>query len=194
MSEANTNPNVDPNTQNTDPNGQQNTDPNTDPNKGKDENFIPKSRFDEVNNKYKEMKAQLDELLTKKEVDEVESKKKAGEYEDLYNKTKNDLDKFKNESKSFKERTEALEGVINSMLETKLQTVPEEFRDLIPSGMAPEAKLAWLAQAEAKGLFGSVSKKEQALGGNTNPSGKQNSDLSKLSPMELLKAAYSQAK
>lgn len=167
---------------------------NTDANKGdkgKNDNFIPKERFDEVNNKFKEMKTQFDAMMIAKEAEETEAKKKTGQFEDLYTKAKTELDKTNADVTTSKGRVEALEGVINSMLEAKIATIPEEFRGLVPDGMAPEQKLAWLAQAEAKGLFGATKKAETPLGGSTNPTGKQTTDTSKMSAMDLLKAGYS---
>jgi len=168
--------------------------------KGAD-NMIPKTRFDEINNKYKEMKTQLDNILTLKETEDRENeakklddKKKAGDFENLYNQSNTDLEKYKGESKTGKDRVESLEGIITVMLDAKLETIPEEYRGLIPE-LAPEAKLAWLTNAESKGLFGvKEDNSEKAIGGSTNPSGNQSADTSKLTPMELLKAAYSSIK
>lgn len=168
--------------------------------KGAD-NMIPKTRFDEINNKYKEMKEQLDAILALKETEdkenktkELEDKKKAGDFENLYNQSSTDLEKYKGESKTGKDRVESLEGIITVMLDAKLETIPEAYRGLIPE-LAPEAKLAWLTNAESKGLFGvKEDNSEKPIGGNTNPSGKQNSDMNKLTPMELLKAAYTTIK
>ena len=46
-----------------------------------------------------------------------------------------------------------LEEVVKGLLKGKLESVPEDKQDLIPDG-TPEDQLAWLAKAEAKGLFG----------------------------------------
>lgn len=155
------------------------------------ENMIPKSRFDEVNNKFKEVQKQLDALLKEKEQAEIESKKQQGKFEELYQTTLKERDTLKGEYETFSQRVQTLEGVINELVEAKLADVPEEFHDLIPSNLTPEQKLSWLANAEKKGLFGS-SKKDTPVGGQTNPSSKQTVDLSQMSAMELLKAGYGQ--
>lgn len=159
----------------------------------KSDQMIPKSRFDDVNSKYKELKEELDKIQEAQNKKEIDDKVKQGEFEKLYNDTMSELDTFKSNHTKASEKAQALEGVVNELVEAKLQNIPEEFHDLVPNGMSAEQKLSWLNQAESKGLF-TNKKTETPLGGNTNPGSKQNSDLSKLSPMELLKAAYSSRK
>lgn len=161
-----------------------------------DKNMIPKHRFDEVNGKYKELQKELEALKTEKaERDkkaaeqERKAKEQQGKFEDLYKTANHELTKTQENFKMTAERVQQLEAVINGLLEAKLGDVPEEYRDLLPEQMTPEAKLEWLANAEKKGLFKST-KKETPLGERTNPQGGQNADLNQLSPMELLRAAY----
>lgn len=172
---------------------------NTDTKKTEDKEFmIPKSRFDEVNNAYKEMKAKLAEIeeankkaeeeRAKKEQEEAEKK---GEFENLYNKTKNDLESVKNEYKAAKERIGVLEGVINQLLEAKLENIDKEYHDLIPDNMTPEQKLAWVTNAEKKGIFGKPNNANTPLGEQTNPKGgKEEVDVSKMNPFQMLLAGY----
>lgn len=152
------------------------------------EHMIPKTRFDEINSKFKETQKKLDELLTEREEADRKQKEKQGEFEDLYNKAKSEIDKFKGESKTMKDRVEALEGVINGLLEVKLEGVPEEYRDLIPDNLTPEQKLAWLNNAEKKGLFGK--KQETPVGQQTNPQQQNVGDPSTLNPLQMLLAGY----
>lgn len=168
------------------------------PNAGDKDKMIPKSRFDEVNNKYKEMQKQLDALLAdKKKADDEKvkadkkAKEEAGKFEELYKTTAGELDKFKVESETSKTRIGELEAVINGLLEAKMAGIPEEFHDIIPSNLTPEAKLAWVTTAEGKGLFGSAQqKKNEPVGKATNPNQQQTTDLNSLSPIELLRAGY----
>jgi chromosome segregation ATPase len=179
-----------PNGQSSD--GKENTETKTE-NK---EHMIPKSRFDEVNNAFKEMKKQLDEFKAaqakaeeerqKKEQEEAE---KRGEFEGLYKKAQSDLESVKEERKAAKARIEALEGVINGLLEQKLESIDKEYHDLIPEGMTPEQKLAWVSNAEAKGLFGKRTTNEP-LGEQTNPKGNQEVDFNKMNPLQMLLAGY----
>ena len=162
--------------------------------------MIPKSRFDEVNNKYKDIQKQLDALTaekTQKDTELAEKERKAkeeqGKFEELYKGANDELDRYKAESKTTKTRIQQLEAVINGLLEVKLEAVPENFRDLIPAHLTPEQKLEWLSAAEKKGLFGTVSqKKDVPVGSQTNPAGGATTDLNQMSPGQLLRMAYGQ--
>lgn len=172
--------------QNQDPQGQGST--NTEP-----EISIPKTRFDEVNNKYKALQEQLDQLNQAKEQEELEALKKKGEFEELYNSTQNELETFKANAKQTSERVEQLEGIINTLVDSELSAIPEELHDLIPSNFTPEQKLSWITQAKAKGIFGAVQKnekEEQPLGNSTNSQQQSQPDVSKMSVAELLRSAY----
>ena len=153
---------------------------NTESKDGQDKNpaehMIPKSRFDEVNQKFKDLQAKLDEFTSEKAKADAErqkaekkAKEEQGKYEELYKTTSDELGKFKDEHKNASQRVIQLETVINAMLETRLANVPEDFRDLVPANLNPEAKLEWLTAAESKGLFNAANqKKSQPVGESTN--------------------------
>lgn len=157
-----------------------------------DDKFIPKSRFDEVNTKFKEVQSQLEAIQKEKEQAELEDKKKRGEFENLYQETSQELEKYKSDYESTSQRVEQLEGLIQTMVEVELESVPEELHDLIPDNMTPEQKLAWLSNAKKKGLFGKPNAKaDEPLGGSTNQgNGQQPLDVSKMSATQILKSAY----
>lgn len=157
----------------------------------KNEHMIPKSRFDEINNQYKQLKEQLDEINKQKEQQELEDKKKKGEFEELYQTTQQELENTKTEYQKTSERVEQLEGIIQTLVDAELEAVPEELQDLIPENYTPEEKLNWITQAKKKGLFGTVeSKEDQELGGATNHNQQTQVDVSKMSVAEMLKSAY----
>ena len=171
--------------------GKKNTD-----NKKADKNkeiMIPKSRFDEVNNAYKELKAKLAELEETHKKKEQEEAEKRGEFESLYNQTKADLEKVTQNYKTTQKRVEVLEGVINELLEAKLENIDEKYHDLIPENLTPEQKLAWVVKAEKKGLFGNTNA-EIPLGEPTNPKAKEEVNVDKMNPLQLLLAGYSKRK
>lgn len=155
--------------------------------------MIPKSRFDEVNNAYKELKAKLAELEEAHKKKEQEEAEKRGEFESLYNQTKADLEKVTQNYKSTQKRVEVLEGVINELLEAKLENIDEKYHDLIPENLTPEQKLAWVVKAEKKGLFGNTNA-EIPLGEPTNPKAKEEVNVDKMNPLQLLLAGYSKRK
>jgi ribonucleoside-triphosphate reductase len=123
------------------------------------EHMIPKSRFDEVNQKFKDVQKQLDDLLAAKTAAEKSEAEKRGEFEKLYQEANRSAETFKN-------RAEALEGVVTQLLEQRLESIPADLRDLIPAEYSVEQKLAWIANAEQKGLFSK--RQHQQIGGETN--------------------------
>ncbi|MGE7976609.1 hypothetical protein ACQKOK_27870 [Bacillus cereus] len=154
------------------------------------ETMIPKTRFDEVNTKLKEMadkvasfeKLQAD-AQAEAERKELEAKKEQGKFEELYLNSQKELDTLK-QSQS---RATELETVINGMVETKLKAVPEEMKDLIPANLTAEATLDWLNKAESKGLFGKAEVKE--IGKPSNKSTETPKvDKANLSPLDKILA------
>ena len=161
-------------------------------NKKDNDKFIPKTRFDEINSKYKELQEKVQKWEQEKEQAELEAQKKRGEFEELYNKTHNELENTKQSYETANQRVQELEGFISSMVEAKLETIPEDFHELIPENMTPEQKLSWLTNAEKKGLFGTAgnSKENEGLGDSTNAQQQQTVDISKMSVSELFRSAY----
>lgn len=87
------------------------------------------------------------------------------------------------------------EELINKLVETKLEQIPEEYRELIPDNLDLTQKLNWLDKAEAKGLFNKVEKKkpnvEIGKPMNIEP---ENVDTTKLTGSQLLSLAYNTIK
>ena len=84
-----------------------------------------------------------------------------------------------------KEAIEALDSVVKEMVED----IPEEMRDLVPD-LPPAQKIAWIRNAQKKGVFGGGQKESGP--DSKRPSGKQAVDLSGLSPVELRRMGYKQ--
>jgi hypothetical protein len=166
------------------------SDPPVDPKPN--DHMIPKSRFDEVNNNYKTAKEQLDQLLKEKEEADRKAKEQQGEYQTLYEQANQQLETYKTDFEGTKSRVEALEGIMNSMLQTKLEGIPEEYHDLIPDNLSPEQKLDWITKAETKGLFGTKNS-EEPVGGPTNPINPK-TDFENMNSFQLLKAGYGSKK
>lgn len=174
--------------------GKENTDTKTG---GQDEHMIPKSRFDEVNNSYKELKSKVEELTAAQEAAEKEAEEAArkeaeekGEFETLYNEAKENASTLESQVESANERVEALEGIINGLLETEMESIDEDYHDLIPEGMTPEQKLAWVNNAKKKGIFGK-NDSEQPLGTQTNGKSNGTLDSQNLDPLQMMSSGYS---
>lgn len=160
------------------------------------EPIVPQSRFKEINQEYVSLKSQLEEMKEAQKQNEKENvakeqedAEKRGEYEGLYKRSQVELESVKNERKAVKERISVLEGVINQLLDSKLETIDKEYHDLIPA-MPPEQKLTWVTQAEKKGLFGNLPSK-QTLGEQTNPAVQQDVSMNKMNPLQKILAGYS---
>lgn len=86
------------------------------------------------------------------------------------------------------DKLSSYEKVLNTIVESKLKEVPEDYKDLIPEGDLVK-RLDWLNKADEKGLFGN--KSEQPIGKRT----KANSDdvkkeVGNLSPVQSMSAAF----
>lgn len=166
-----------------------NTDTEADPNgegtKQPEEIMIPKSRFDEVNNKYRDSQKQLEEFQAAKLTAERKAQEESGEFKTLYESTSKEYADFKAEIEAVQERNKNLEGVVAGLLDAKLQDIPEDFHDLIPSNLTPESKLEWISKAESKGLFGKAA--QQPVGGQTNGSSQTG-----ITKEQFLKMGYSE--
>jgi seryl-tRNA synthetase len=133
----------------------------------KNDNMIPKNRFDEINTKYKDLLTQIQEFqrleADRQKESEESSRKKAeeqGEFQRLYQEAQEKL----KDAKKHEERSSQLEKVIDSMVKTRLSTIPEEFHDLIPANLSAERTLEWITKAETKGLFAPKGSKSDEIG------------------------------
>lgn len=171
----------------------QETDPVTDEPKAPEqkETMIPKTRFDEVNDKFKEMAdkvAEFEKAQAQAQADaeakELEAKKEQGKFEELYKTTQAELEA----TKKYETRTQELEALIKGMVDTKLEAIPKEMVDLVPTNLTVEQTLDWLNKAESKGLFG-MKQEPKEIG---KPSNKSNEapkiDKANLTPLQKIVA------
>lgn len=105
---------------------------------------VPYARFAEVNKELKALKSAQSKAAADAETKRLADLAEQQKWQELVN-----------ELRPTAERAKKLEGVISELLKAKLDGVPEDKRVLVPDG-APEDQLAWLAKAEAAGLFGKV--------------------------------------
>lgn len=116
---------------------------NTDSGNAQPEKTVPYDRFAEVTRERKRLETELKKFQDA----EAEAQRKAAV-------DRGDFDKVMNELKPKADRADKLEQKINQYLQTELETIPEQFRDLIPEQMDAADRLTWIQQAKAKGLFG----------------------------------------
>lgn len=122
-----------------------------------EEKYIPYKRFKEINDKYKQLKDELENLKD----DSSQSKSESEVVETVVDETK------AVEANPLQDKVNQYEAVFNEIFNSKMEQVPESFRDLIPEG-DDIAKLAWIESALSKGLF--TNNKPQDFGGlGANP-------------------------
>lgn len=147
---------------------------------------IPKHRFDEVNNLMKEYKSKLDELESQIEAQKKAELEKTQQYEELYKNTSSELETLKNSKISADTKLTEYENVVSKLIDAKLESIPEEYRKLVPESYTPTQKLDWLNLAETNGLF----KKKGALGQSMNVDTNITQDPASMSAQQKMAQAY----
>jgi len=112
------------------------------------ERMIPYDRFKQVIDQKNELQSQISELLDWKKAQET----KAQEVEEAERLRRGEHEQVIADLKPRAERAKQLESVLSSYLEVELESVPKQFRELIPDGDVT-AKLQWIAKARQSGLF-----------------------------------------
>lgn len=87
------------------------------------------------------------------------------------------------------------EGLLQNLVETKLEQIPDQYKDLVPDNMDLKQKLSWLEKAESKGLFNKEDKQNPALEvGKPMNVEVPKVDTTKMSASSLLSMAYNTIK
>lgn len=152
-------------------------------NKADKDIMIPKERFDEVNNKYKELSNQMKAMEEAKNSME----KQIAEMKESNTANSTEVDET---TKKLEGQVEQYESVMNELIDTKMQAIPEEMQDLIPDGLSVEQRLSWINKAEEKGLF--RKQNNVVVGQPLNHSSEQEKaeKLSKMNPRQLFASVY----
>lgn len=87
------------------------------------------------------------------------------------------------------------EGVLNTIVETKLKAIPDEYKELIPENLDVVQKLEWLNKAENTGIFKKEDKQKPnvEIGKPMNVE-KAQADTTKLTGSQLMRMAYNSFK
>jgi len=120
-----------------------------------EEKPVPYKRFKDINDKYEAVKAELDGI--KDNLNHSQAEPKPGVEVVEVNETNEEIEKthLTNDSKetvSDNEELQQYKEAFNQIFEIKLNSVPEQFRDLVPEG-SDLSKLQWIESALNKGLF-----------------------------------------
>ena len=116
--------------------------PASEPIKPVQEHMIPKERFDEINQKYKdEVKARTAADKALKDAQEVRLKEKE-DYKALYEQTTSELSELKPKAEAF----DSYKETMGKLLEAQIEEIPEELRGLIPEEATIKQKIDWIAK------------------------------------------------
>lgn len=104
--------------------------------------------------------------------------------------SKVELDQVNTLLKVQKDLATEYEGILNGIIEAKLQEIPENLKELVPANLNIKERLDWITKAEKTGIFKQANP-DIEIGKPLNPSNKkQSTDTSKLSASSLMAMAY----
>lgn len=144
----------------------------------------PAKETEDVTELKEELKRLQDEVKVKSDLE-----LKVADIESTVTQLNNDL-------KSKGDLVTEYEAMINGIIESKLEAIPEKLKELVPNNLGLKEKLEWINKAESNGLF---KQEKQApdveIGKPLNPKNpQQNIDTTKLSASSLMAMAYSNSK
>lgn len=110
------------------------------------EHMIPKSRFDEINQKAKKLEEELAKFKEEQQK-EVEARLvEQQQYKELAEKRGKELAEIQAKA----QKAEAYEQTLTTVYEASLQELPEDMRDLVPEELTVQQKLNWLSKNKAR--------------------------------------------
>jgi septal ring factor EnvC (AmiA/AmiB activator) len=108
------------------------------------EHMIPKSRFDEINEQLKQLKAEKEQREAQERQAQEDAAKQRGEWERLASEREQELHKLKPQA----EQAKTLAKLLNAHIDGQIAAWPDELKALDPGPSDLERRQAW-AQAAA---------------------------------------------
>lgn len=85
----------------------------------------------------------------------------------------------------------SLEAVLNTVIDSKLEGVPDNIKELIPAKLTVAEKLDWITKAEKSGILTKSGNPNIEIGKPMNPKAPtSNTDMAELSPSAKMAIAY----
>jgi hypothetical protein len=106
------------------------------------EHTVPISRLNEEIAKKKELEARLAAIEKAQKDSEEKRLMEANEYKTLYEQAKAEAEGLKPKASIAEES----EKVLQSVLASQINEIPEHFRSLVPEGLSTNQKLQWISQ------------------------------------------------
>lgn len=107
------------------------------------EHMIPKSRFDEVNNQYKELKSQLEQLQSERQQRAEAELAEQNKWQELAEQRKAEIERLQ----GLETEVDRYRSGFNSTLEARLSQIPDDKKHLVPEYDDPIKLSAWLDKA-----------------------------------------------
>lgn len=104
------------------------------------EHMIPKSRFDEVNNELKQIKAEMDKARREQEKAQAAAMAEQGKYRELYETASGELETLR----PYKDRYTAVLDQAKANNAKRIEAIPEARRTLVPAYDDPMQVQSWL--------------------------------------------------
>jgi hypothetical protein len=108
----------------------------------KDEHMVPISRLNEEITKRKELEARVAAIDKANKDAEEKRLIETNQFKDLYEKQKLELEGLKPRAAVAEES----EKVLQSVLASQINEIPEHYRTLVPEGLSTNQKLQWISQ------------------------------------------------
>jgi len=110
------------------------------------EHMIPKSRFDEVNNKARDLEDKLRKFEEERQK-EIEARLvEQQQYKELAEKRGKELAEIQAKA----QKVDAYEQTLTDVYKASLAELPEDMRDLVPDELTTQQKLNWLSKNKAR--------------------------------------------
>lgn len=164
---------------NDDPEGGKKSEEDDDPEGGKkkEPEMIPKGKADQWYKDKKDAERRAEEAERKLADKDEDEKRKQGEFEELADKYKAESESKDEEMTKLKEQAEKDVEAFQTMLDSELESIPEDKRGLIPEDYSVRQKLSYIAANRAA--------LEAVGGGKRKEKGQPDSDPSKKPSDEL---------
>lgn len=107
-----------------------------------EEHMIPKSRFDDVNQKYKDAEKRLKALEKSAQDAETARLKESEDYKALYEKEQAKVLELQPKA----DGADSAHATLKEVLEAQIEAIPENKRSLVPDALSTEQQLAWIAR------------------------------------------------
>lgn len=131
------------------------------------EHMIPKSRFDEVNNRLKELQTAQEQAAKEREKQQQKQLEEQNRFKELYEQATARI----SELEPFQERYTSYEQQVSERNTARIEAIPEAMRSLVPEYDDPFRMQSWLDSNESVFTKPAAPKLDGGAGGNTRRAG-----------------------